>query len=184
MLPGRELIRATLPYMREQSLRSWWHLLSTGTLLAACLTASALPFLPWLVRLAFGLLSGLMTCRLFIIYHDYQHGTILRGSRVANVLMTAYGIYTLNPPSTWNASHNHHHKHVGKIRGASIGSFPVMTIEAYRAASRRERYFYFIATLIGYDDPNAKIRMTKQSPACILGLERIDQHAGQIFALH
>jgi len=128
--------------MREQPARSWWYLLSTGTLFAACLAIGALPMLPWYVRLASGLLGSLVLCRLFIIYHDHQHGTILRGSRMAKFLMSGVGILTLNPPSTWNASHNHHHKHVGKIRSASIGSFPVMTVEAYRKAPRMERFKY------------------------------------------
>ena len=142
MLAGRELIRATLPYIREKPFWSWWHLLSTGALFVACLATASLGMLPWYARLAAGILGGMTLCRLFIIYHDHQHGTILRGSRIAGFLMTSFGILTLNPPSTWNASHNHHHKHNGKIRSASIGSFPVMTVEAYRKANRWERYKY------------------------------------------
>jgi omega-6 fatty acid desaturase (delta-12 desaturase) len=141
MLQGRTLVRATLPFAREQPVRSWWHLISTIVLFAACLAGGALP-LPWWMRLTSGIVGGLVLCRLFIIYHDHQHGTILRGSRIAHWLMTAFGILSLNPPSTWNASHNHHHKHNGKIRSASIGSFPVMTVAAYRRAGRRERMLY------------------------------------------
>ena len=141
MLEGRAIIRATLPYIREQPLRSWWHLFSTGGLFATCIATAALP-LPWWPRLAASLLAGFVLCRLFIIYHDQQHGTILRGSRFARWLMTAFGILTLNPPSTWNASHNFHHKNNGKIRSASIGSFPVMTVRAYARLSRRQRYLY------------------------------------------
>src|SRR3954468_5168690 len=125
MLEGRALIQATLPYIREQPLRSWWCLLSTTGLFAAALAVAAMP-LPWYVRLAASILGGMTLCRLFIIYHDHQHGTILRGSKLASFLMTAFGILSLNPPSTWNTSHNYHHKHNGKIRSASIGSFPVM----------------------------------------------------------
>jgi omega-6 fatty acid desaturase (delta-12 desaturase) len=135
------LIRATLPFARERLLLSWWHLISTLTLFALFLGLAAAP-LPWWARLASGVVGGMILCRLFILYHDHQHGTILRGSRVADVLMTLFGVLTLNPPSTWNASHNHHHKHNGKIRSASIGSFPVMTVQAYARASRRERYLY------------------------------------------
>ena len=97
---------------------------------------------PWYVRLASGVPAGLVFCRLFIIYHDHQHGTILRGSRIASWMMTTLGVLMLNPPSTWNASHNHHHKHNGKIRSASIGSFPIMTVKAYAKAGWRERYMY------------------------------------------
>jgi acyl-lipid omega-6 desaturase (Delta-12 desaturase) len=141
MHEGYAIIKATLPFVREQPLRSWWVLLSTLVLFAGCLTIGALPF-PWYIRLLSGIPGGLLLCRLFIIYHDHQHGTILRGSRLADWIMTAFGILSLNPPSTWNASHNHHHKHNGKIRSASIGSFPVMTVQAYARASRMERYKY------------------------------------------
>ncbi len=141
MLEGRALVRATLPFAREQPLRSWWHLMSTVVLFAACLAVGAMPF-PWWVRLLGGIAGGLVLCRLFIIYHDQQHGTILRGSRAADWLMTVFGVLSLNPPSTWNASHNHHHKHNGKIRSASIGSFPVMTVGTYAKAGRKERMLY------------------------------------------
>jgi acyl-lipid omega-6 desaturase (Delta-12 desaturase) len=141
MLEGRALIQATLPYIREQPVRSWWHLISTVVLFAGALSVGAMPW-AWYVRLAGGILAGMTLCRLFIVYHDQQHGAILRGSRLADFMMTCFGIISLNPPSTWNASHNHHHKHNGKIRSASIGSFPVMTVQSYACASRKERYFY------------------------------------------
>ena len=144
MLEGRALIQATLPFIRESPVRSWAHLLVALLLFATCLAVAAMSF-PWPLRLAAGILGGMTLCRLFIIYHDHQHGTILRGSRVAKFLMTSFGVLTLNPPSTWNASHNYHHKHNGKIRGASIGSFPVMTVQAYARASRKERLYYAIA---------------------------------------
>ncbi len=138
---GHALIKKTLPFIRENRARSWWVLLSTTTLYAACLAVAAWPFF-WPIRLAAAHRRRDDPCRLFIIYHDHQHGTILRGSWLANAIMTAFGVMTLNPPSTWNASHNHHHKHNGKIRSASIGSFPVMTVANYKKASRKEKYFY------------------------------------------
>jgi len=144
MLEGRALIRATLPFIREQPLRSWWCLISTGVLFAAALAVGAMP-IPWYFRLTAAIIGGMTLCRLFIIYHDQQHGAILRGSKIASFLMTLFGIFSLNPPSTWNASHNHHHKHNGKIRSASIGSFPVMTVDAYARSSRKERFYYALS---------------------------------------
>ena len=41
------------------------------------------------------ILLGLVLVRVFIIYHDFQHGTILKGSRVANVLLSGYGMLVL-----------------------------------------------------------------------------------------
>ncbi len=143
MLQGSALIRATRPYGSEQRGRSWWCFWSTLTLLSALLLLTSLP-LSWWARLAAGFLAGLVICRMFILYHDYQHGAILQRSPVVHGVMYFYGLLTLNPASTWNASHNHHHRHNAKIRGASIGSFPVMTVEAWAGAGRRERLIYTI----------------------------------------
>src|SRR5689334_158920 len=110
MTEGRALIQATLPFIREQPVRSWFHFLLATFLFAGFLAIGATSYFPWWVRLASGIPAGLVLCRLFIIYHDHQHGTILRGSRVAKWMMTTLGVLMLNPPSTWNASHNHHHK--------------------------------------------------------------------------
>ena len=45
MAQGYEIIKATLPFVREQPLRSWWCLISTMVLFAACLIAAVI-FLP------------------------------------------------------------------------------------------------------------------------------------------
>src|SRR5262249_29764641 len=95
-----------------------------------------------LVRIPVSIVAGLVLVRMFVIYHDYQHGTILRGSRLTGAIMRTYGLLTLNPPSIWNRSHNHHHKHNSKVMGSGIGSFPLMTTESYAKANRMERFGY------------------------------------------
>ncbi len=141
MLQGAALIQATRPFAKEHRGRSWWCLFSTLALLGVTLAAGALP-LHWWARLSGGLLAGLLLCRMFIILHDHQHGSILRRSKIAKAVVLAYGVLTLNPASTWNLSHNHHHRHNAKIRGANIGSFPVMTTAAWAKAGAAERFVY------------------------------------------
>lgn len=140
---GREIVLATKPFARENPVRSWWVLLSTFAAFAAT-SAVALSPISWPFRLAASVVTGLLMVRLFVIYHDHQHGTILRGSRLGKIIMAAYGVLTLNPPSIWNRSHNHHHRNTAKIFGADIGSYPVMTTAAYRRASPRQRRAYAI----------------------------------------
>jgi hypothetical protein len=53
-------------------------------------------------------LAGLMMVRVFTIYHDYQHGTILRGSPSAGVLLGAYGLLLLTPSSIWRRTTPQH----------------------------------------------------------------------------
>ncbi|MCE9589882.1 MAG: fatty acid desaturase [Planctomycetes bacterium] len=145
MRESKQLLRATKRFARENRLTSWWHLWSTLFIFSALITIACIPEVFMAVRVAASVLSGLVLVRLFIIYHDYQHGTILKRSPLANAVMTVYGLLTLNPPSIWNRSHNHHHKNNAKIYGADIGSYPVMTVEAYIAASPRDRLMYRVA---------------------------------------
>lgn len=135
------LVRATIPFAKEQPWRSWWHLLSTTALLAAVLAAASSP-LAWWARLGAALIGGLLITRLFIIYHDFQHKAILRGNPIAKAIMWTFGLLSLNPASAWNRSHEYHHKHTAQLKGASHGSFPVLTTTAYAEATWRQRLVY------------------------------------------
>jgi omega-6 fatty acid desaturase (delta-12 desaturase) len=145
MRTNSDLVRATKQYAREDRRWSWWHLWSTLVVLGGLVGVACVTELPWLVRLPFSVLAGLVHVRLFIIYHDYQHGTILRGSRLAGVLMWAYGLFSLNPPSIWNRTHNYHHRNNAKVPGTDIGTFPVMTTETYAQVSWLKRLQYQVA---------------------------------------
>jgi len=59
--------------------------------------------------------------------------------------MSLYGMLTLTPPSPWNRSHNHHHQNNSQILGAAIGSYPIMTRDAYARAGRLRRLQYALA---------------------------------------
>src|SRR5262249_48282239 len=135
------LVRATKQFAREHRGRSWWHLGSTLAVLGGLLAGTCLE-LSWPIRLSFSILAGLTLIRLFIIYHDYQHGTILRGSRVAGLLMGSFGVLTLNPPSVWRASHSDHHRNNCRIPGPGVRTFPGMTPHAYTRASWLARCHY------------------------------------------
>ncbi len=144
MRSAKELLLASKAYTSERRAISWWHFLSTLMAFAALIALTLLD-LPWPVRLAASFVAGLVHVRLFVIYHDYQHGAILRGSRLAAAAMHVYGFFALNPPSLWNHGHNHHHKHNAKIIGAGLGSYPVMTTGNYNRASSRQRLAYAIS---------------------------------------
>jgi omega-6 fatty acid desaturase (delta-12 desaturase) len=109
--------------------------------MAGAYAATVYPF-PWAARIAASVLAGLLTLRLFVIYHDQQHKAILPHSRAAALLMRGFGILALSPVSIWSSSHNHHHKHNSNLRSAHIGSFPVMTKRQFDQSSRRERFVY------------------------------------------
>lgn len=141
MRTGRELLIASKEFAKEHRWLSWWHLWSTMGLLVGLLVFAALP-VHMVLRVAASLFAGLVCVRTFIIFHDFQHHAILNKSRVAGAVLWIYGIWTLNPPSVWNRSHSHHHKHNSKNFGANVGSFPIMTKESFKVAPAWERFVY------------------------------------------
>lgn len=107
------------------------------------------------LKIACGILSGLLILRLFVIYHDHQHRALLPKSRPASFLMKLIGLFCLSPTSIWTSSHNHHHHHNSKLRGSNIGSFPVMTKDRFLSSSRSEKALYLfmrhpLTILFGY----------------------------------
>ncbi len=144
MRTAKELLIASKEFAGERRWLSWWHLGSTLTAFVS-LIALAVRGLPWGISAVCSMLAGLVGVRIFIIYHDYQHHAILRHSPISAWIMTLYGLVTLNPPSVWNRSHDHHHKNNSKAYGASIGSYPIMTTQDYAEASRMERVLYAVA---------------------------------------
>ena len=137
----RELHAATRPFARDASARSWGYIGSTFGLIVIVLAGAAIaPW--WPLRLAASMLAALLLVRAFILYHDFMHGAILPGSRLARALFYTYAAINLTPPRSWRDSHNFHHANVGKIVGSNVGSFPLMTTEMWRTASPIQRLTY------------------------------------------
>jgi omega-6 fatty acid desaturase (delta-12 desaturase) len=137
----RELHQATRKFAQQSPARSWWYIGSTFALLATSLSGAA--FVPWWpVRLAASVLAALLLARVFILYHDFMHGSILPGSKIARAVFYTYAAVNLTPPRSWRDSHNFHHTNVGRIPDSNVGAFPLMTAEMWRKASRLERISY------------------------------------------
>ena len=150
----------TKAYARDHTLKSWWCILSTTFLLAVAMAAT-LPSLPdigkipLVIRIVFSVLAGLLSLRLFVIYHDQQHHAILPKSRLAEIYMRFFGIWALSPSSIWRSSHDHHHAHNSRLRGSNIGSYPIMTREQFQKTPGGERFKYLfvrhpLTILFGY----------------------------------
>jgi omega-6 fatty acid desaturase (delta-12 desaturase) len=160
MSSEQSLHARTKPYANDRSVRSWWCILSTFFLLVAT-TAATLPAwpgvgkIPLVLRLIASLLTGLLSLRLFVIYHDQQHRAILPRSRIAEVFMAFFGVWALSPRSIWRSSHDHHHAHNSRLRGSNIGSYPIMTREQFQKSSKGTRFVYLftrhpLTILFGY----------------------------------
>ncbi|MBZ0205822.1 MAG: fatty acid desaturase [Flavobacteriales bacterium] len=141
MLQGKDLILATRAYAKEYRGRSWWHLIITLVVLAAGYTGVFLPTPIW-AKVVCGVLVALTLGRMFVIYHDFLHQSILQHSKAAKGIFTVFGWYMLAPVSIWERSHNYHHAHNSKLYTSSIGSFPIVTKEKYLASPKGERALY------------------------------------------
>ncbi len=141
MLSGKELILATKPFAKEIRSKSWIYTITTLLLLALALTCTIL--IPiFAVRIAFSIIAGLLMVRMFIIYHDHQHHSILMHSRLASFIMTIFGFFILSPTSIWKRSHDHHHNNNSKLFSASIGSYPIATRKKYQEMTSRQKFEY------------------------------------------
>ncbi|MBT4693827.1 MAG: fatty acid desaturase [Planctomycetaceae bacterium] len=140
----KELLIASRKYATENVWVSLWCVIST-TIVWTMLIVSIFILDSISGKIATSIVFGLVHVRLFVIYHDYQHGAILKKSKFIRVFMFVFGMVTLSPPSVWKRSHNHHHKNNAKLYGASIGSYPVMTTKDYAEAPLLRRLQYRIA---------------------------------------
>lgn len=159
---GKRLLQETTVFTKEFRVRSWWYAASTFVILVGVLTCAAL--VPWWpVRLAASILGGLVMVRAFCIFHDFMHGSLLQGSRLARFVFYLFGLLLLTPPRFWRYSHNFHHAHVGKpvkvesssipLMTSDVGTFPLMTTNMWREATTWQRLRYRVirhpATILG-----------------------------------
>ncbi|MBI4818078.1 MAG: fatty acid desaturase [Deltaproteobacteria bacterium] len=138
---GSELIQASRAFAEEDPRRTWRELALTFVAAAAFFAIAAAPMLGparWLGTLGL----SLITVRFFIFFHDALHGAIFRKNKLGHFIMDLVGWTVLTPRPVWRDSHNYHHAHTSKMVGSSIGSFPLLSIEMYRAATPSQRFMY------------------------------------------
>ncbi len=145
--PGRrspkELLAAAKEFGKENRARSWFHVIETFSVLSALsLTTIFAPY--WPVRLVASVLMGFVIVRGFILYHDFMHNSLLRGSKLGKWLMYTYGVLVLTPPNVWRQTHNYHHAHTAKVVGSHVGSYLMVTTDMWKQMSSKERLVYKI----------------------------------------
>lgn len=136
-----DLAAATRPFASEIRWKSWWHVGSTLGVITGVLACAALaPW--WPLQLALSLLGALVMVRGFILFHDFAHGAILRKSKFARVLLSAYSMIFMAGVSYWREAHNFHHANCCDRRATWQGDFPVWTLEQWQGATRLQRLYY------------------------------------------
>lgn len=141
MRTGKDLILATKPFASEIRWRSWYYTLTTLFLLIL-FTAGAYWESHPVIRILSSIMSGFLLSRMFVIYHDYAHHSILYKSIPAKVIFSSFGLYLLAPTSIWKRSHDYHHNNNSKLFSASIGSYPIFSKQKFLTAPKSERKEY------------------------------------------
>ena len=137
----KELLVATRPFTVEDPGQSRRAVLSTFALLAALVAGAALA--PgWPLRAAFAVAEGFVVVRAFCLFHDVQHGALLRGSRLARAFFWCFGQLILVPATVWRETHNYHHAHTAQLVGSHIGSYPLTSPRLYAALPKWKRWLY------------------------------------------
>jgi len=141
---GKELIIYSKKFAIEDRKKSWYYTFSTMVFLI--LSFMGTYYSPhWGIKLFFSVLFGLFIVKLFVIYHDYQHKTILQKSKLAEIIMVIFGVFVLAPPSIWRRTHDHHHHNNSKLSNSGIGSYPLLSKNSFNQLNGKERFIYLAA---------------------------------------
>jgi acyl-lipid omega-6 desaturase (Delta-12 desaturase) len=80
--------------------------------------------------------------RVFVVFHDCAHGSLLPSRRANNALGTVLGLLVLSPFRRWRHDHAVHHAASGDLDRRGVGDIVTLTVAEYTARSRRGRMGY------------------------------------------
>ena len=95
-----------------------------------------------LLALALAPLTAGFLLRTFIVFHDCGHGSMFRSRRANRAVGTVLGLLLYTPFATFAHTHAVHHATAGNLDRRGTGDLQTLTVEEYRARSRRGRLGY------------------------------------------
>ena len=140
-LSAEDAIKRLAPFMvedRSKSARIFWGAWGLVTVLVLGIVLIDSIF----IRLPLAVLLGGMFTRLFVIFHDTEHGAIFRQDAFKRTVMRIFGYVVGAPPTVWSDGHTKHHRETGSYDEKIAGEFPVWTVERYRNAGAFDRFVY------------------------------------------
>jgi len=135
--------KVVAPFEKPSVRRGLWQ---TGTTLAAYAATWVLLLvlqpISWWLTIPLILLAAALQVRVFILFHDCCHGSLLPWSRANQLLGYLTGVLTFTPFRHWRWEHSVHHATAGDLDRRGVGDIWTMTIDEYRASpwSRRMGY--------------------------------------------
>jgi acyl-lipid omega-6 desaturase (Delta-12 desaturase) len=80
--------------------------------------------------------------RVFVVFHDCAHGSLLPSRRANAVVGSVMGLFVLSPFRRWRHDHAVHHATSGDLDRRGVGDVITLTISEYQARSPRGRLAY------------------------------------------
>ena len=133
------------PYGKPDTATAVWQMLETCgpyAALWALLVYLIHHAYPWWVCLGPLVLASAFYVRIFILFHDCTHKSLLASPRAIQILGYLTGILTYTPYTAWARHHILHHATYADLDHRGTGDVWTLTVQEYRAASRRVRLLY------------------------------------------
>jgi omega-6 fatty acid desaturase (delta-12 desaturase) len=80
--------------------------------------------------------------RTFVVFHDCGHGSLFSSKRANRWVGRFAGLLVLSPYERWRHDHAVHHGSSGDLERRGVGDIVTLTVDEYRARSRRGRLAY------------------------------------------
>jgi acyl-lipid omega-6 desaturase (Delta-12 desaturase) len=144
MTPTRSPWREVLAPYAVPSIRRGLLSVATSALpyVALCvamyLTLSVSP----LLTLVLAIPAAGFLVRVFVVFHDCAHGSLLPSKRANNVVGSVLGLFVLSPFRRWRHDHAVHHATSGDLDRRGVGDVITLTITEYQERSPRGRLAY------------------------------------------
>jgi acyl-lipid omega-6 desaturase (Delta-12 desaturase) len=94
------------------------------------------------LTIALTILAAGFLVRVFVVFHDCAHGSLLPSRRANTVLGAAMGVLVLSPFVRWRHDHAVHHATAGDLDRRGVGDIVTLTVDEYAARSWRGRLGY------------------------------------------
>ena len=115
---------------------------SAGAYLALCVAMYVMVRVSPVLAVALVIPTAGFLVRVFVMFHDCVHGSLLPSKRANTWVGTVLGLLVLTPFRPWRYEHVGHHATSGDLDRRGVGDVETLTVAEYQARSWRGRLAY------------------------------------------
>lgn len=134
-----------LQYRTPSLLKGTWQLINTLVPYFALWALAILSIkhgYPFILTFALEIIAAAFLVRVFILFHDCVHGSLLPSKSANTVLGHLLGLLTFTPFDDWRFSHLRHHATFADLDARGFGDIWTLTKKEYSESSRFMQLFY------------------------------------------